>query len=498
MERRWRVLLLISIGSFMAFLDAPIVSVALPAIHKSFVNEPSSTIAWVLDAYFIAFAAPLVVFGKLADRFGRRTVFVSGLSLFGIASVACGAAPSIGLLIAARVIQGTAAAMVVPAGQGLMLDEFSEDQRKTAIGILAAIVGLATAISPAIGGLIVDGLGWRWIFYINVGGAVAAVLWAMSLLQADVRQRGAPLPDGLGAGLQAAAVALLCLAILKSSTWGLTDARTIGALLLAIAAFAWFLSRARTHPAPVLDLTLFRSRVFAFANASSLVFAIGFYGSMINGVLYLTSVWHYSILKTGLAFLSGSLFGAFWGRPAGQAAERYGPGPVIFIGSLLSGTGMLAITLSTGSTPHYVSDWLPGQLALGAGTVITLTGLVGGALTSAPPRQFALASGINSAIRQIGAAIGVALVAAILTDATPANLLSREHSAFAVCVAALFAGGCLAPFMRARVPAHSLAKQSAKVDMQSSPAVIASSSSQTLHHLRASGKQQHDREPLSD
>ena len=495
MERRWRVLLLISIGSFMAFLDAPIVSVALPAIHKSFAGEPSSTIAWVLDGYFIAFAASLVVFGKLADRFGRRTVFVSGLCLFGIASVACGAAPSVGLLIAARIVQGTAAAMVVPAGQGLMLDEFSEDQRKTAIGILAAIVGLATAISPAIGGLIVDGLGWRWIFYINVVGGVAAVLWAMSLLRADVRQRGAPLPDGLGAGLQAAAVALLCLAILKNSTWGLTDTRTIGAFLLAAAAFAWFLSRARTHPTPVLDLKLFRNRVFAFTNLSSLVFAIGFYGSMINGVLYLTSVWHYSILKTGLAFLSGSLFGAFWGRPAGQAAERYGPGPVIFLGSLLSGAGLLAITLSTGSTPHYVSDWLPGQLALGAGTVITLTGLVGGALTSAPPRQFALASGINSAIRQIGAAIGVALVAAILTDATPANLLGREHSAFAVCVAALFAGGCLAPFMRA----GARAERPADIDAEMPPSLVTTSSAQTpTQSLNASSLQQHGGQPLSD
>jgi EmrB/QacA subfamily drug resistance transporter len=457
MVRKWRVLLLVSIGSFMAFLDAPVVSVAYPDIHRTFPGIPAATLAWTLDVYFIGFAAALVVAGKLADRYGRRRMFLSGLTLFALASLVCGAAPSVGVLIAARAVQSLAAAMVIPAGQGIMLAEFPSQERKTAIGVLAAVVGLATALSPTIGAVIVNELGWRWIFYLNVAVALGAIAYALRLLRTDEPvARDTPFPDALGAALQAAALTLLILGILKSPNWGLGDARTLACFAIAAVTLPLFLARSRRHAAPVLDLDLFRSRMFTSANLSSLLVAIAFYGSVIEAVLYLTTIWKWSILDTGLAFIPGALIGAVVGAPAGRLAERYGPRWVSVVGSFVAGSGLLLVALMTGGSSHYVTEWLPGQLIYSAGSVVALTGLVGAALTSAPPTAFALASGINAAFRQVGGAIGVAVVLAITSVATASTAVDRGHTAFVVAAASLFVGGLVALLMTAPRPRAAL------------------------------------------
>jgi EmrB/QacA subfamily drug resistance transporter len=451
LDRRWLIVLLVSVGEFMAFLDAPVVTVALPDIGATFADTSDTEIAWVLDGYFIAFAAPLLAAGKLADRFGRRRMFIWGLMLFTAASVLCGAAPSIEVLIAGRVLQGIGAAMVVPAGQGLMLAEFPPAERKTAIGVLAAVVGLATSISPAIGGVITDGIGWEWIFYVNLLVGIGAILWAASLLPRDQPDRAAALPDGLGAVLSTVAIALVCLAMLKRSEWGLGDARTLAAVAFGALALAGFVGRQRRHRSPVLDLRLFRDRTLAVSNASSLVFAVAMYGSMINSVFYLGRVWDYSALKTGFALLAGSLFGALWGKPAGSWTESHGPRPVAIGGSVVAGLGALWLAAATGARPEYVFEWLPGALALGAGAVIALTALIGGAVTAVRPEQFGVASGLNSAVRQVGGALGVALVVGILSDATPVTLVSHEHTAFAACAIGFFLAALAALPMPARL-----------------------------------------------
>ncbi len=444
MEHRTRVLLLISAGSFMAFVDAPIVSVAFPAIQESFPDASATTLAWVLDGYFVAFAALLVGAGKFADRFGRRRLFVGGMWLFALTSLACAVAPSAETLIAARLLQGLAAALVVPAGQGLMLAIFPAEERKTAIGVLAAIVGLGTALSPAIGGVVVEWTHWRWIFCGSVVAAAAVALRGMALLERDQPQRTAPIPDLIGAAFQAGGLALLVLAILKRDEWGTGDERTLVTVLLAVAAIVFSLWRSGRHRAPVVDLEMFRVRTFAVANASALVFSIGFFGMLIAAVLFLSNVWGFSVLETGLQFIPGALFGAVWGRPAGTLAERHGPRLVTIAGAAIAGAGVLLILVSTSAEPNYWRDWLPGQLLYSAGAVIALTGVVGGALTAVPPAQFALASGLNSAIRQVGGAIGVALVVAITAAATPATLLSQAHDAFVVCMVAMFLGAVIA------------------------------------------------------
>lgn len=453
MEKHWKILVLISIGSFMAFLDAAVISVAFPSIEASFESTSHAVLAWILDGYFIGFAALLVVGGKLADRFGRRPVFVSGLTLFAVASLVCAVAPSPAILVAGRVLQAAGAAIVVPSGQGLMLAAFPPEKLKTAIGALAAVIGLGSALAPTLGALVVDLADWRWIFYGSFAIGLATLGWALSLLDRDRGQEGAPLPDGVGAALQAGALGLIVLAILKESDWGVVDVRTAAAFTAGLVALGLFLLRCRRHPSPIVELGLFRERNFAVANLSSFIFAVGFFAVTINAVLFLSAVWGYSILEVGLAFLPGSLLGAVCGTLAGRAAEKRGSRPVAVTGGLLAGGGLLLIVASAGAEPNFVRDWLPGSMIYSAGVFIGLTGLVGAALTSAPPAKFALASGINNAARQLGGAIGVALAVAITTEAGVLSTLARAEAAFLVSAGALLAAALLATRLRAPAPA---------------------------------------------
>jgi EmrB/QacA subfamily drug resistance transporter len=436
MDRKWKVLLLVSVGSFMAFLDAPIVTIAFPSLQNEFRTTAPSTLSWILDGYFLGFAAFLVVGGKLADRYGRRRLFLGGLATFMLASIACGAAPSAGFLIAARIVQAVAAAMVVPAGQALLLAEFPKEERKTAIGALAGIIGLATAIAPAVGGAIIDASSWRWIFYVNVVAGVAALAYGARLLgqAADARDERAPLPDFLGAVLQAGAVGFIVLALLKRGEWGTGDARTIGSFVLAVLLLPAFLLRSRRHPSPVIELPLFRSRTFSAANATSFLFAIGFYAATITSVLFMTRFWHYSTLQTGAALTPGAILGTIVAAPAGIVAQRRGPRGVAVLGSVIGAIGMVLITTTTDEHPNYLAHWLPGSLLFGAGAVMALTALVGAAVTSVPEESFGIGSGINAAMRQIGAAVGVAIVIAIIAGTGGGTPLDHIHDAFLVTI----------------------------------------------------------------
>jgi len=449
-QRKWKVLLLVSVGSFMAFLDAPVLSVAFPALKETFADAGATTLAWTLDAYFIGFAAFLVAAGKAADRYGRKQVFVTGMWLFSVASLACALAPSVGTLIAARALQAVGAAMVVPAGQGLMLAEFPPQDRKTAIGVLAALVGLGTAVAPTIGGVLVDGVGWRWIFAVNVAVGLAGIAYARWLLVTEPKTARtlAERPDALGAAMQALSLGLLVYAILKCAHWGFDDARTLVLFALAVVLGAVFLRRSQRHPAPVVELGLFKDRTFAVANAGSVFLGLGLYAMAINSVLYFTSVWGWTILATGLAFIPGALASALTGRPAGRLADRHGPRLLSAFGALLAGTGVLLIAVSVTDDANFAADYLPGQLLYAVGVVAGMTGLVGAAITAAPAAQFALASGINSALRQVGGAIGVALVAAIVGDAVGAPAAGPGQAAWIVAGVSLLVSGAIAFLMR--------------------------------------------------
>src|SRR4051795_13148322 len=279
------VLAVVSAAVFMASLDLFVVNVAFPDIQQDFHATSLANLSWVLNGYTIVFASLLVPFGRAADRLGRRRFFVGGLLLFVAASAAAAAAPSIELLVAARVVQAMGAAALMPTSLALLLAEIPLQKRAGAIGIWAATGGIAAAAGPPLGGLLVEA-SWRWVFLINLPIGLAAAVAAWRVLRESSDPAHARRPDGPGAALLTAAVALLALGLVKAPDWGWGNVRTIGALALSVVALIAFVRRSARHPSPVVELSMLRVRSFSMATTAAFLFSAGFGAMLLGGVLF--------------------------------------------------------------------------------------------------------------------------------------------------------------------------------------------------------------------
>lgn len=422
MEQRWKVLLITSVGLFMASLDLFIVNIAFPDLARDFDGASLPSLSWVLNAYAIVFAALLVPAGRIADRVGRKRVFILGLLLFAAASGLCAVAPSLNVLIAARVLQAVGGAMMLPTTLGLILPAFPVEQRTLAIGIWSAVGGVAAALGPPIGGLLVQ-LSWRWIFVVNVPIGIVTAIVAARVLQ-EVREPEDGRPDLLGAAELALGIGLLTLGIVKGPDWGWADPRDLACLTGAIALVVAFVVRSAHHHAPVIELPLLRVRSFALANLAAMVFFAGFGAMLLSGVLLLTEVWGYSALTAGFALSPGPLMAATFAIPSGRLGGRIGQRPVAAAGGLVFAASFAYILATVGSTPEYASTFLPGFMLGGAGVGMVLGTLPAAATASLPPTRFATGTAVFGMARQLGAAIGVAALVALLNDSTGGDLLA--------------------------------------------------------------------------
>jgi EmrB/QacA subfamily drug resistance transporter len=414
MQRRWKVLLVTSVAVFMAFLDVTIVNVAFPSIGRAFPETSLAGLSWVLNAYNIVFAALLVPAGRLADRVGRRRMFLAGLGAFVAASAACGLAPSVPALVAARAVQAAAGAVLVPTSLGLLLPEFPPERRATATALWGATGAVAAATGPSLGGLLVQWADWRWVFFVNLLFGLAAVVPARRLLH-EVRdpQRGA-LPDALGVALLAAGVGALSLGIVEAPSWGWGSARVLAALAGGALGLAAFVLRAATHHDPVVELGLFRVRSFALACTGTFVFSVGFYALLLANILFVTSVWGYSTLRAGFAVTPGPLMAFVAAASAGRIADRFGQRVVALPGGLLFAAGCALLAVRMGSHPAYVTELLPGMLLTGTGVGLSYGGLGSAAVAELPPARFSTGSAINACARQLGAVLGIATLVAVI------------------------------------------------------------------------------------
>jgi EmrB/QacA subfamily drug resistance transporter len=429
MARRWQVLLVTAVAVFMSFLDVTIVNIAFPDIRESFPDSSLSDLSWILNAYAIVFAAALVPAGRLADRFGRRRFFFLGLLLFLAASVVCGAAGSVEVLIAARAVQALGGAMLVPASLGLLLPEFPIERRATATALWGATGAVAAAAGPSLGGLLVEWQGWRAVFFVNLLIGLPALIPARRLLR-ESREPRTLFPDALGALLLATGVATLVLAIVEGPQWGWDSARIVGLFATSAALLGLFVARSARHRAPVIELSLFRVRSFAVANAGGFVFASGFYAMLLCNVLFLTGVWHYSILQAGAALTPGPLLAAVAAPIGGRLSDRFGQRVVAVPGSLLFAAGVLLLALLTGSDPAYVSEFLPANVLAGIGIGLTFAAFGSAAVAELPRNRYSTGGAVNNCIRQIGAAVGVATLIVVLGTPTPDNALHLFHRAW--------------------------------------------------------------------
>lgn len=437
------VLAIASLGAVVAFIDVTIVNIAFPSIAHSFPGTSISTLSWVLNAYNIVFAAFLMAAARIADLLGRRRVFIFGLELFTAGSLLCAIAPSAGALIGFRVVQALGAAFLVPSAVALVLNAFPPAHRAHGVALFSAVGAAAAGLGPALGGLLVAAANWRLVFLVNLPIGVAAVLLARRRLAESRAPGRRRIPDLPGALLFAIAIAALVLGIVKGQEWGWGSARVLGCFAVTLAAGAVVTWRCTWHRSPIIDLSLLKVRTFSAANAMTVIGAAGFYGYTLANVLFLTGVWRYSVLEAGLALTIGPVVAVAVAGPTSRLAQRIGPRPVLVVGGLWWGGAVMWFVERVGTTPDFVGEWLPGMVLLGIGAGTLFPNLSGAAVASAPGRSFATATGMNSVARQVGAALGVAIVVAIIGAPTPT--LAAAHAAFqhawAFGAACLFVAG---------------------------------------------------------
>jgi MFS family permease len=319
--------------------------------------------------------------------------------------------------------------MILPSTLGLILPAFPPEQRAIAVGIWSAIGGVAAALGPPIGGLLVEA-DWRWIFLVNVPIGIGALIAGRALLPEIRESSNAPRPDLVSALIFAVAIGLLTGAIVEGPDWGWDDPRVVGAFAGALIGLVAFVRRSSTHPAPVIELPLLRIRPVAIGNAAAMIFFAGFAAMLLGGVLFLTKVWGYSIIKAGLAIAPGPLMAATFAIPAGRIAAKYGPRIPAVAGGLIFAAGFAWSLSVVGAEPAYVSQWLPGFMLGGIGVGLTLPSLPTAATAPLPPSRFATGTAVFAMSRQIGSAIGVAIFVAIIGDASGPALLDAMRNAW--------------------------------------------------------------------
>ena len=425
------VLAIVCAGVALASLDLFIVNVALPQIGRDLHlgGNGLSQLSWILNAYLIVYAALLVPFGRLAERHRRDRAFLLGVAVFVLASAACGAATSLTMLIVWRIVQAAGAALLTPASLGLILATFPAERRHGAVRTWTAIGGLAAAVGPVAGGLLVE-ISWRWVFFVNVPIGLLALAIGWRRLPAVAGHPVRP-PDALGALLVTAGVGLLSLGLVQGNTWGWSSAATIAAFAAAAALIGLFAVHVAWHHNPLVDRELLRLRSFTAASVVAVLFSVAFGAMLLSRVLWAQDVWHWSALQSGLAIAPGPL--VMWLCSfflAGRLATRFGAGAVIAAGCLIFAAGMAWWAIAVGLEPSYVDEMLGGMLLTGAGVGLTLPTLMATGAGSLPPHAFATGSAAVNMLRQVGLAIGVAvLIAVVGTPRTPQDALHAYQDA---------------------------------------------------------------------
>lgn len=469
-RRRAKVAALVSTGVFMASLDLFIVNVAFPDIAKSFHGSSLGGLSWVLNAYAIVFAAALVPAGRWFDRVGRKRGFLGGVALFGVASAICAAAPSLEVLVAARVLQAIGAAMLLPTSLGLLLPEYPPEGRAQAVALWSAVGGIAAAAGPPVGGLLVE-LSWRWVFLVNVPIALGAVLIGRSLLVERRDPEPGPTPDLLGAGLLAGSVALLTWGIVEAPDHGWLGTRTLGAAIAAVVLAVAFVARSARHAAPVVPPVIIRRPTFAFASGASLLFYVAFSAMLLNGVLVLSELWGWSTLAAGFGLVPGPATAALIASRGGVLAARFGQRRLAIAGPIVFAVGGMIPALSVTSDPAYLTAFLPGMIIGGAGVGLVLPSMAGAAFGGLPPQLMSTGIAVFSVARQVGSALGVALLVAVLGDlatggsdaARHGYLLQSGMGVLAAIVALGIRVGAPAPSASTELGAEAIAEELAPV-----------------------------------
>ncbi len=448
MTRHQRLTLLAAIvGSAVATIDGSIVNVALPAIEDDLGGGLSAQ-QWVSNAYLLTLGSLVLIGGSVGDIYGERRVFTIGLGAFGIFSVACALSPTIEVLIAARALQGAAAALMVPSSLAIIVAAFRPSERGAAIGSWTAWGGIAAIVGPLAGGVIVDQASWRWIFALNVPlviATLALVLIAVPETPRKARRR----VDFLGAALCAVGLAGIVFALVEQPHYGWRSPVIFVPLLTGLVSFAAFLGYEGRVAEPMLELELFARRNFAVGNAETFAMYAGLAILFFFLTIFLQQVAGYSALESGLTVVPVTLVMFALSRRFGALADRFGPRLFMGAGPLIASVGVL-LFLRTGLDTDYVTDLLPALLVFSLGLSLTVAPLVATVLADAEESDAGIASAINNAIARVAGLVGVSVVgvvvsSALVGDTFAANVesVTAFHQAVVICAILVAVGGVL-------------------------------------------------------
>jgi EmrB/QacA subfamily drug resistance transporter len=421
-----QVLAIVCVGIVLANLDLFIVNVGLPNIARDFRDATLEDLSWILNGYAIVYAALLVFFGRLAERYRRDHSFLLGIALFTVASAACSAAGSVQALVAFRVVQAAGAALMTPTSIGLLLASFPPDRRGGAVRTWAAIGGLAAALGPVVGGVLVTA-SWRWIFLVNVPiGLIAMAIgwWKLP----EVPGHDVPRPDPWAALLVTGGIGALTFAIVKVNDWGWGSFGIGGSFAASIACLALFVRHCLKSRNPFVDPALFRVRPFTGAALVMAPYSVAFGAMLFSVAVWEQTAWGWSALKTGLAIAPGPLLVPLTSLLlAGRLIARFGAAPVVAAGIVFFVAGLVFWASLIGLEPSAAVVVL-GMVPTGIGVGLAFPTLMGVGAASLPPSSFATGSGVINMIRQAAIAVGVAIFVAIVSSpATPLARLAAYH-----------------------------------------------------------------------
>jgi EmrB/QacA subfamily drug resistance transporter len=400
----------------MVILDATVVNVALPTIQRD-VGFSEQSLSWVLNAYTLLFGGFLLLGGRLADRLGRRRLFMAGIAVFSGASLICGISQSEGTLLAARALQGLGGAMVSPAALSIVLTTFAEGhERNRALAVWGAIAGAGGAVGLLLGGVIVELLSWRWVFFINVPIGAAVLILAPRIVPESRAESAAGGGYDVGGAVAATLGTItLVFTLIKADDWGWTSARTLAGFAIALVFIAAFAAIERRQDDPLVPLQIFSNHGLAAADATLLVVAAALFGVFFFLTLYLQQVLGYSALKTGVAYLPLSLSIIAASALASRVVDRFTPKPVLVTGLLVATAGFLFLTRITGHG-DYASHIVPAMLILGTGLGMSFVPITIAATNGVAPGDSGLASGLLNATQQVGGSLGLAILSSVSTS----------------------------------------------------------------------------------
>jgi EmrB/QacA subfamily drug resistance transporter len=425
-QHKWLVLGAAVFGLFMAILDASIVNIAIPTIQRD-LDTDIQTVTWVLNAYNLVFAVLLIPAGRLADRFGRKRLFLFGIGIFSLCSLGAGLSGQIEMLIAWRGAQAIGAAIMVPVSLAIVTLAFPAHQRGLALGIWGAMSGVAGGVGPTLGGILTEYVGWQWIFLINVPVGLVGILAGLAIIRESRDPEAMPGIDPAGTAMLSVSLFSLTLGLIRGQEVGWSSPFIIGLLVTSAVSGAVFVLVESIVTHPIVDLRMLRDRTFSTASVMILLFGLGFFGALFFAIQYLQVVEGYSTLKAALAVTPFSASIMLTGPVAGRLTDRFGPRALVVAGVFCFGGALFFASRLTGGVPYPQIAWRFVLAGVGAG--LTFAPVTSAVMGSVAGGRAGVGAGVFNTARQVGFTLGLAILVAVFVAALPPRMAEAQEQA---------------------------------------------------------------------